>query len=585
MAKPIELVQIEAAWTAAYQTLLPPQAHGNAQDKKRNFLSRAQAAFILEKEARLAPHAAAAAVVDASADGGIDAVHVDTASRTIWLIQSKYIESGAGEPDLAGVLKFLEGIQNILRGEFLVVQKNAFWAALIPAVKAAVESSEYSVRCVIVYSSFQLLGDDRKLAIEKVLGQINKSHDICEIKSANLATVHGYLLESSIPAGVSEVQLFVHNPSIVKYPYRTYLGRIRACDLVELSKSHGESLVVSNIRRYKGNTEVNSSIVKTAIDAPDLFFYLNNGITAYCNKIEVPVQNQHSDPCPLKAKGFSIINGAQTLGSLAKAAEKTSIDEKCFVAIKIISLERSEDDIELSKEITRSSNFQNSIGMRDFVALDDQQSALAASLILSGVKYHFRDAAGSPPADLENFSFDEAIVALACAEQEIECDLLARVLSNKRSLYSFEVSYTGRIYSSRYERLFPATRSATRIWRSVQVYRQVFSQLLDDARASIGIRRSFFENCRPLVLNVVYLKTEAAMGDQLMLTSAEESSIRAKATEYAEMLWTVAQAKGFVSSQTTPTTGEVYQQARSFQSVFRSASDCEALRTGLLASI
>ena len=48
-----------------------------------------------------------------------------------------------------------------------------------------------------------------------------------------------------------------------------------------------------------------------------------------------------------------------------------------FVFFKIISLERCNDDREFAERITRSTNFQNQIGLRDFVALDDQQETIA----------------------------------------------------------------------------------------------------------------------------------------------------------------------------------------------------------------
>src|SRR4051794_8526766 len=118
MPRPLELTQLESALNATYQTLLPQQSHGSEADKVRNFYSRAQAAFFLERKVNLAPTAAAAVVVDASGDGGIDGVHLDQASGRLWLVQSKYIESGDGEPDLGGVLKFLEGIANLLDGRF-----------------------------------------------------------------------------------------------------------------------------------------------------------------------------------------------------------------------------------------------------------------------------------------------------------------------------------------------------------------------------------------------------------------------------------------------------------------------------------
>lgn len=74
----------------------------------------------------------------------------------------------------------------------------------------------------------------------------------------------------------------------------------------------------------------------------------------------------------------------------------TDVPPQGFVFLKIISLERCDDDREFAERITRSTNFQNQIGLRDFVALDDQQEIIANQLRLSGITYHYKQDAKTP---------------------------------------------------------------------------------------------------------------------------------------------------------------------------------------------
>ncbi|MFC0308745.1 hypothetical protein ACFFHK_03360 [Gallibacterium trehalosifermentans] len=84
--------------------------------RKSNFLSKAIAAFVLHEEALVSIDDAIAASIDGGQDHGIDSVFVDS-SHVIWLIQSKYIASGTGEPELGDVSKFRDGIIDLLHGK------------------------------------------------------------------------------------------------------------------------------------------------------------------------------------------------------------------------------------------------------------------------------------------------------------------------------------------------------------------------------------------------------------------------------------------------------------------------------------
>ena len=74
---------------------------------------------------------------------------------------------------------------------------------------------------------------------------------------------------------------------MITEPRLTYCGLIGLDALVKLHNTHGKALYERNIRTFLGHkTEVNISIQKTLAASPEDFFYLNNGVTALCEKVE-----------------------------------------------------------------------------------------------------------------------------------------------------------------------------------------------------------------------------------------------------------------------------------------------------------
>ena len=113
-------------------------------------------------------------------------------------------------------------------------------------------------------------------------------------------------------------------------------------------------------------------------------------------------------------KNVTIVNGAQTVGTIGRAVEGD--ESAAFLQARIIVV----DDLESThgKRITRASNTQNKIDARNFVALDPEQERIRTELLLEKVNYEFRE--GEPlDSTVDGFEFIEAITALACATDDI----------------------------------------------------------------------------------------------------------------------------------------------------------------------
>jgi hypothetical protein len=70
-------------------------------EKESAFLTRSLSAFALAQLAGIDDNIAAACVVDGYDDNGIDAIYYDNNDKKVYIIQSKWMESGKDSPNLS----------------------------------------------------------------------------------------------------------------------------------------------------------------------------------------------------------------------------------------------------------------------------------------------------------------------------------------------------------------------------------------------------------------------------------------------------------------------------------------------------
>jgi hypothetical protein len=135
-----------------------------------------------------------------------------------------------------------------------------------------------------------------------------------------------------------------------------YVGEVSGAQLAELYRQYKYRLFAMNIRDYVGESKTNVGIVDTAIKHSDDFVFFNNGVSAVASQIE-----PDEDSNILRCRRFSIINGAQTIRSLAKAQIKQSGPLRDVrVLIKVMAFELGKDTDFLT-DATRFNNTQNAI--------------------------------------------------------------------------------------------------------------------------------------------------------------------------------------------------------------------------------
>ena len=535
---PLELLQVRERLDTDYKDLIIGRG-GNPTEIERNFRSKALAAFAIHKLSGCTLQESADAIVDGGGDGGIDGLHFHTPSETLWIVQSKFFNNGQGEPTLGDVAKFRVGLENLLGGHFGVFEGNMAFAKKLPQLRRYFDSTSLKVHALLVYSGIQIVSDDRIRMFERLRENYSTERDYLQASRYNLTSVHGWLTSENRAAGI-DVTLTLHQPARIasSAPYEMRYGLVKLSDLSALYAKHTKRLITANIREYKGETKVNNSISATLRNEPEHFPYFNNGLTAYCSSMRVKAADEgRSDAKRIDITGFSVVNGAQTLGAIAKCTEADNAPEG-FAFIKIISLSGADDERAFAKRITQSTNFQNQVDLRDFAALDDEQKRIAEHLELSGVFYHYKDSANVPDPDAENFDFEEALVSLACLESEV--DFCCRVLTNRNSLRSQEAVFgESALYPSRYRHLFRPDRSARTVWRSVQTKRYVIERMQANTKAepARSRRKAFFTESRWFVLHMIFVRLKSERGEALTLTQSDADAISQATNEIAEALW------------------------------------------------
>ena len=194
---------------------------------------------------------------------------------------------------------------------------------------------------------------------------------------------------------------------------RVIVGRIAVQELHRLYQQHGDALLERNIRRYLGPANrVNAEMRQTLLDAekaPSFYFY-NNGITAICDRLDFNALQKADHQVQLK--NLQIVNGGQTCRTIYQALEEDLFaPTNAFVLIRIYQL--SEDSREVVRDITRATNSQSPVDLRDLHANDDIQKTLALGIEQLGYVYkHHREDGVSGENVITSATVAEAALAV-----------------------------------------------------------------------------------------------------------------------------------------------------------------------------
>jgi hypothetical protein len=154
--------------------------------------------------------------------------------------------------------------------------------------------------------------------------------------------------------------------------WTSVITTIRGDRLRDLYRKYETDLFSANLRGYLGSRDsdsnINNAIKKTAHDQPQNFYVYNNGITALV--LGYNLGKRQRGGRRLTIKGISIVNGAQTTGSIASLGDSPS--PALQVPIRFV---RANKELVISN-VVRFNNSQNKIQAADFRSTDLIQQRL-----------------------------------------------------------------------------------------------------------------------------------------------------------------------------------------------------------------
>lgn len=489
---------------------LPPllDNSGPPANQQMKQLSRAFSAFALHKMLGITPQLASASVVDDINDKGIDAIFYDTTSETLYLLQAKLKESEQFKQEDA--LPFCEGIRLLLRQNF--AQFNVNVQNRQTEIESAIEHCS-RIQLVIPYTgegvsrtaseAIQSFINDEDLDEERLQNQV-EYYSAAEITRDLLA-------EQAYQPVHTEISLQKYHK--VETPRTTYFGVARLSDLVALHDTEGKALYERNIRYYLGSdkSDVNKAIKTTLRDDPGSFFYLNNGVTAVCDEIEVKGKNPTSGFRKFKIRGLSIINGAQTVAS---AADFVAHNEGRDIsgAKVLLTLIKAPADGVFGKKVTKARNYQNPVQVTNFASLDENQERLRQEIGLLGYQYYYRPESVATGDD--SVTINDAIKALASVQNDPRFTFWLK-------------SDTGRLAdpdSIEYQMLFPTTLTGSALVNAILCYRAIRSVVVGYHQRTRGLEKLVYLHAAQIITTVMMkrlrncIRTEHVIDATMLLT-------------------------------------------------------------------
>lgn len=430
---------------------------GRSDSQRRSlFLSRALAAYAIRILSEATEQEASESVVDGFGDNGIDAVFIDRSSTTLHILQAKWQDQGKGTIDRGSIQKFLKGVKDLLQCRYDRFNNK------VSARSEGIDQLLNTVGCRVVLSVVHCGAQEMASLIwqdvNDVLVELNDPTEIVRFEELNQRRIYE-ALTSALDGSPVALDVTLQDWGRLEEPFRAYYGLIGSEQIAAWWDNHRERLLAKNIRRFLPNTTINKAIISSLTDEPQNFWYLNNGITLLCERVDRKVLGATDRSVGyFYCQGASIVNGAQTVGAIGRtaSAHKSQL-VKAKVLARIISLEDCPKDF--GRRVTIATNTQNRIHNRDFAALDPEQERLSRELRFEDVDYVYKTGVAFPDPT-RGCTIEDATIALACASDDPRLAVMAK--AQLGSLWED-------IGKHPYLTLFNGALTGPQIWNAVRI--------------------------------------------------------------------------------------------------------------------
>lgn len=517
---------LDTEYLASLPLLLDKTRPADEQKKKNR--SRSFSAFALHNLCSVSKSDAAKSVIDDFDDYGVDAIYYDAPAETLYLVQSKM--KAAEKFSQEEALAYCQGVRKLIKQDFSGFNKHV--EARQTEIEDALDNCSH-IQLVIAHTGSGI-SKHAKQAIDELLADEDHAEERLEPQAidydASRVVIDLRAAKAYLPV---DADLYVQKCSKVEEPKITYFGLVQLQDLIKLHEAHGPALYERNIRTFLGHkTEVNTAIQQSLAAKPQEFMYLNNGVTALCTGIFPKGAQGQGGRKRLRLKGFSVINGAQTIASSARfLADNAGSDiSKAKVSLTLI---KADTDGEFGKSVTRARNHQNPVLLANFAALDDEQERLRRELAYLGIHYAYKAEAADGVNDYNRIRIDEAAQALAL----LQPDPRFVVWLKKEPAQLLDTT------SAQYEALFAPTLTAFQLANVVRLNRYLQERMATEARGAAGQERLAYKHGSYVLAWIMIKRAAAAIKGAKLLDRAKiESALSGPFDQLRQAVWDATHA-------------------------------------------
>ena len=320
-------------------------------------------------------------LTDGPNDKKLDFLHLDTDNRRIVFVQGYYSSKKGGEAPANKASDLNTAAAWLLSGD--LTQLASTLADSIRLCRQALEAGEIDeVELLYVHNLLESKAvqnelDTAKAHLAKGLSKLDIQISAKEIGLKECEKL--YLAKTSAIVVLDEIIL----PSKIGFEesgpnWNAAITSVPGTWLNSQYKKYGTQLFSANYRGFLGvskRRKINSGIQRTAEFRPEDFWVFNNGVTILTLGYKPIAKGT-------KITGCSIINGAQTTGSIGSVDPRKDISNIQVLA-RIVACK----DAETIKEIVRFNNTQNEITTWDQYSSNESQKSLVAEFFALGHTY------------------------------------------------------------------------------------------------------------------------------------------------------------------------------------------------------
>lgn len=318
-------------------------------------------------------------ITDGSGDLDVDFIHRD--DNTVLIIQARYHSEGVAEE--AKNIEYFQNVLNRIRDRKL--KKNT---KLEDALSSIDYENDIFIFQYITFAKFVGQAEQQITAGPPIPKDIPSLADRVSFDffDESRLTLELRTAESVIAGLPQETFVLVaagtkgHRSPVIEIQagdYSSCVLIVHASQLVNLYKHKNvqDGLFTMNIRNYVGNTKTNKEIINSARNTPDRFFYYNNGVSCLVTEMKI-IEDR------VEAKGLQVINGAQTLKALVRAAGNEKDNPwkgksvEPLVLVRITQALNYGKDGSFREDVIKYNNTQNLIKSSDFRSNDPIQADL-----------------------------------------------------------------------------------------------------------------------------------------------------------------------------------------------------------------